>query len=84
MDLESPPGPVDLTAIPADATPGFDGDKQAGKDALSDLGDDLSDLQERLYAEDTDIGHGRSVLLVLQGDGHLGQGRARSGTPWAS
>ncbi len=75
MDLRLPPGPVDLTAIPADATPGFDGDKRAGKKALSDLGDDLSDLQERLYAEGAaDVGHGRAVLLVLQGMDTSGKG----------
>jgi PPK2 family polyphosphate:nucleotide phosphotransferase len=75
VDLRLPPGPVDLRAIPADATPGFDGDKKAGKAALADLGDDLSDLQERLYAEGAaDVGHGRAVLLVLQGMDTSGKG----------
>ena len=39
------------------------------------LGDDLSDLQERLYAEGVaDVGHGRAVLLVLQGMDTSGKG----------
>jgi len=48
-------------------TPGFDGGKSDGKDALADSRDELRDLQERLFAE-TRAGVGdRSVLLVLQG-----------------
>jgi PPK2 family polyphosphate:nucleotide phosphotransferase len=74
-DLRLPAGPVDLTAIDSGATPGFDGNKKAGQAALAALGDDLSDLQERLYAEGAaDVGHGRSVLLVLQGMDTSGKG----------
>jgi PPK2 family polyphosphate:nucleotide phosphotransferase len=74
-DLRLPAGPVDLTAIDSGATPGFDGNKKAGRAALAALGDDLSDLQERLYAEGAaDVGHGRSVLLVLQGMDTSGKG----------
>jgi PPK2 family polyphosphate:nucleotide phosphotransferase len=74
-DLRLPAGPVDLTAIDSGATPGFDGNKKAGVAALAGLGDDLSDLQERLYAEGSaDIGHGRAVLLVLQGMDTSGKG----------
>jgi PPK2 family polyphosphate:nucleotide phosphotransferase len=74
-DLRLPAGPVDLTAIDSGATPGFDGKKKAGKAALMALGDDLSDLQERLYAEGVaDVGHGRAVLLVLQGMDTSGKG----------
>ncbi len=75
MTLRLPPGPVDLAAIPTDETPGFDGDKAEGKAALLALGDELSDLQERLYAEGSaDVGHGRAVLLVLQGMDTSGKG----------
>jgi PPK2 family polyphosphate:nucleotide phosphotransferase len=74
-DLRLPPGPVDLTRIDSGATPGFDGDKKDGADALQALGDELSDLQERLFAEGVaDIGHGRAVLLVLQGMDTSGKG----------
>ena len=73
--LRLPAGPVDLTAIDSGATPGFDGKKKAGEAALMALGDGLSDLQERLYAEGAaDVGHGRAVLLVLQGMDTSGKG----------
>ena len=66
--LRLPPGPVDLSALPTDATPGFDGGKSEGQEALGELGEELSDLQERLYAEGRS-GGSRSVLLVLQDKG---------------
>jgi PPK2 family polyphosphate:nucleotide phosphotransferase len=68
-----PPGPVDLTALATDDTSGFDGGKSSGKQALVALGDELSDLQERLFAERT-TGSGRRVLLVLQGMDTSGKG----------
>ena len=71
--LRLPPGSVDLSEHPTDATPGFDGDKSDGKDALEDLGDALADLQERLFAEGLTGGR-RSVLLVLQGMDTSGKG----------
>ena len=49
--LRVPAGAVDLSALDTRATPGFDGDKAAGKAELAALGPRLSDLQERLYAE---------------------------------
>ena len=66
-------GPVDLTAIETDAAPGFDGKKADGKAALSAMGEELSDLQERLWAERT-AGSERRVLLVLQGMDTSGKG----------
>jgi PPK2 family polyphosphate:nucleotide phosphotransferase len=66
-------GPVDLAAIPTDATPGFAQRKSQGKAALSALGDELSDLQERLWAERI-TGSRRRVLLVLQGMDTSGKG----------
>ncbi len=71
--LRIPPGPVDLTTYPADATPGFDGSKKDGKQALRELADPLAELQERLYAEGL-TGGDRSVLLVLQGMDTSGKG----------
>jgi PPK2 family polyphosphate:nucleotide phosphotransferase len=73
--LRLPPGPVDLNQQPTDATPGWDEGKASGKKALAALGDPLSDLQERLFAEGVaDVGHGRAVLLVLQGMDTSGKG----------
>ncbi|HEX4687175.1 MAG TPA: PPK2 family polyphosphate kinase [Nocardioides sp.] len=68
-----PVGAVDLTAVPTDATPGFDGSKKAGVAALGDLRGELSDLQERLWAERT-TGSERRILLVLQGMDTSGKG----------
>ena len=68
-----PSGPVDLTSISTDATPGFDGGKKAGTAALATLGDELSDLQERLWAA-RGTGTRRRVLLVLQGMDTSGKG----------
>jgi PPK2 family polyphosphate:nucleotide phosphotransferase len=77
VDLRIPQGRVDLTAIPTDATPGFSGKKtkkkKDGKKALEALGPDLSDLQERLFAEGM-AGSPRNVLLVLQGMDTSGKG----------
>jgi PPK2 family polyphosphate:nucleotide phosphotransferase len=74
-DLRLPPGPVDLAALDSGATPGFTGDKQEGRATLEALGDDLADMQERLYAEaSADLGPGRAVLLVLQGMDTSGKG----------
>ena len=71
--LRLPSGPVDLASYDARSTPGFDGSKSEGKKALADLGDDLADLQERLFAEGINGGR-RSVLLVLQGMDTSGKG----------
>ena len=68
-----PPGAVDLTAIPTDAKPAFDGKKRDGKSALFAMGDELSDLQEQLWAEGF-TGSRRRVLLVLQGMDTSGKG----------
>jgi PPK2 family polyphosphate:nucleotide phosphotransferase len=74
-DFRLPPGPVDLAALDSGAMPGFTGGKQEGQAALAALGDDLADLQERLYAEaSADVGPGRAVLLVLQGMDTSGKG----------
>jgi PPK2 family polyphosphate:nucleotide phosphotransferase len=68
-----PPGPVDLRALPTDDTSAHGGGKSSGRAALAALGDELSDLQERLFAERT-AGSGRRVLLVLQGMDTSGKG----------
>jgi PPK2 family polyphosphate:nucleotide phosphotransferase len=68
-----PVGPVDLTAIPTDQTPGFRGGRKQGEAAKAALADELSDLQERLWAERT-TGSQRRMLLVLQGMDTSGKG----------
>jgi PPK2 family polyphosphate:nucleotide phosphotransferase len=59
--------------LPTDATPGFTDGKKKGTAALAALGDELSDLQERLWAE-RGTGSTRRVLLVLQGMDTSGKG----------
>lgn len=71
--LRAQPGPVDLSAIETDATPGFTGKKSDGIAALEALGPELADLQERLFAHGRSGGH-RSLLLVLQGMDTSGKG----------
>lgn len=62
-----------LEDVDASGTPGFDGDKAAGKAALAAGAEELSTLQERLFAEGT-VGGTRSVLLVVQGMDTSGKG----------
>lgn len=71
--LRLPAGPVDLTALDPTAAPGFPDDKDDGKEALADLGDELAELQEQLFAE-RGAEHPRSLLLVLQGMDTSGKG----------
>jgi PPK2 family polyphosphate:nucleotide phosphotransferase len=71
--LTVPQEPVDLAAYDTRATPGFDGDKADGKQALAGMAESLSDLQERLFAEGRSGGE-RSILLVLQGMDTSGKG----------
>ena len=71
--LRLPGGPVDLTSIETDVARGFDGTKADGKAALAEMGSELADLQERLWAERT-AGSERRVLVVLQGMDTSGKG----------
>jgi PPK2 family polyphosphate:nucleotide phosphotransferase len=70
--LRAGPG-FTLADLSPDATPGFDGDKTAGEEALAGLDVQLSELQERLYAE-SKAGGKRSLLLVVQGMDTSGKG----------
>jgi hypothetical protein len=71
--LRLPPGPVDLRSIETDAAPGYDGDKKSGKADLWATGEELFDLQQRLFAGKDD---GQRVGPAgAPGHGHLGQGR---------
>jgi PPK2 family polyphosphate:nucleotide phosphotransferase len=71
--LTVPRGPVELSSYDARATPLFQGLKKEGKGALAAMGAELSDLQERLFAEGRSGGT-RSVLFVLQGMDTSGKG----------
>jgi PPK2 family polyphosphate:nucleotide phosphotransferase len=71
--LTVPRGPVDLASYDTRGKPGFSGKKEEGKAALYAMGDELSDLQERLFAEGLSGGT-RSLLLVLQGMDTSGKG----------
>jgi PPK2 family polyphosphate:nucleotide phosphotransferase len=62
-----------LADVDTRSTPGFDGDKAAGKAALAAGETELSDLLERLWAEST-AGSGKAVLLVVQGMDTSGKG----------
>jgi PPK2 family polyphosphate:nucleotide phosphotransferase len=71
--LRLPTGPVDLSAIDTQSTPGVQGSKRDAQESLERLGPRLADLQERLYAEGWTGGR-RDVLLVLQGMDTSGKG----------
>ncbi len=73
--LRLPEGPVDLAALSTSETVGFDGDKADGVAALAALDDELSELQEKLFAHGRSGGQ-RSLLLVLQGMDTAGKGGA--------
>jgi len=71
--LRLPPGPVDLAAIDTHGKPGFDGDKADAENALPDLGPEVADLQEKLFAAGY-TGSPQRLLLVLQGMDTSGKG----------
>ena len=62
-----------LADLDTRSTPGFDGDKAAGEEALAARAGEISQFQERLYAESKgDVK--RSLLLVVQGMDTSGKG----------
>jgi len=66
-------GATKLAGVDSRSTPGFDGDKKDAHSAMDDVGEELADLQERLWANGT-RDDPRSVLLVLQGMDTSGKG----------
>jgi PPK2 family polyphosphate:nucleotide phosphotransferase len=64
---------LDVRELDCASTPGWDGDREQSEDLVRARADELSDLQERLFAEGRSGGT-RSVLLVLQGLDTAGKG----------
>ena len=81
------PGPVDLAAIDTRATPGAPSRKKVDASRV-ELGRELGDLQERLWAQSTVDGQRRRLLLVLQGmdtsgkDGAIKKGMRGTNPKW--
>ena len=71
--LRLPRGPVSLSDHDPADTSGFAGSKKKATKELDELGEELADLQERMYA-DAYTGGVRRVLLVLQGMDTSGKG----------
>lgn len=63
-----------LADVDTRSTPGYDGDKDQGKDDLEAGVEPLADLQERLFAESVAGTATGSVLLVLQAMDTAGKG----------
>jgi len=73
--LRCPQAPVDLAAIDTGATPKVPGDKETTKDAAAQMGEQLSALQERLFARGrVNADSARRVLVILQGMDTAGKG----------
>jgi len=70
--LRAPVG-LDLASFDRASTPGWKHGRKAGEALVAEHADELSDLQERLFAEGRS-GGSRSVLLVLQGMDTAGKG----------
>lgn len=67
-------GHIDLSAHDSRATTGFAGKKSDAQDALAALGEELSDLQEKLFAGGRAGSSPARVLVVLQGMDTSGKG----------
>jgi PPK2 family polyphosphate:nucleotide phosphotransferase len=80
------PGPVDLSSIDTRATPGAKSRKKVDQSRV-EIGRELGDLQERLWAQSTQ-GERRRLLVVLQGmdtsgkDGAIKRGLRGTNPKW--
>ena len=72
--LAVPSGPVDLVSYDSRAVTGFDVSKEDLRAAMKKTGDELADLQERLFALGPGGTSPKSVLLLLQGMDTSGKG----------
>ena len=75
LRVEPAGGAFRLVDVDPRSTPGWSEGKAAAKQELAELGAELADLQERLYAEGVSGGK-RRVLVVLQGMDTSGKGGA--------
>jgi PPK2 family polyphosphate:nucleotide phosphotransferase len=62
-----------LSDVDPRSTPGYEGDKASAKWAMKDIGAELAELQEQLYAGGTK-GDPTSIVLLLQGMDTSGKG----------
>jgi PPK2 family polyphosphate:nucleotide phosphotransferase len=62
-----------LESVDPDSTPGYRGTKQDGRELLSELDDELGELQEMLFAESR-FGGNKRILLILQAMDTAGKG----------
>ncbi|MGJ9423471.1 PPK2 family polyphosphate kinase [Aeromicrobium sp. CF3.5] len=67
-------GPIDVSLFDSRVTTGFDGDKADAAAAMVTLGEELSDLQERLFAQARAGVGTQRILLVMQGMDTSGKG----------
>ena len=65
-------GPINLADFDSRATTGFDGDKDDSRKGMAELGEELGEHQERLYAS-AESGNAK-VLVLLQGMDTSGKG----------
>ncbi|WP_420177036.1 PPK2 family polyphosphate kinase [Luteococcus sp. OSA5] len=73
--LRLPQGPVDLTSFDSGAAPGYPGKGKDDAPARSEMiGEKLSELQERLYANGRENPDFPRVLVILQGMDTSGKG----------
>jgi PPK2 family polyphosphate:nucleotide phosphotransferase len=63
-----------LADVDTSSTPGFSGDKQYGVQALESGAEQLSELQEKLFADSRAAGGKHRILLVLQAMDTAGKG----------
>ena len=64
--LRLPQGAFSLADLDPGDTSGFDGTRKQAEKELAGLGEELADLQERMFAK-AYTGGSRRLLLVLQG-----------------
>jgi PPK2 family polyphosphate:nucleotide phosphotransferase len=62
-----------LSGVDPDSTPGYTGSKEDGRLLLADMDDELTELQEKLFAESR-FGGRKRILLILQAMDTAGKG----------
>jgi PPK2 family polyphosphate:nucleotide phosphotransferase len=62
-----------LSGVDPDSTPGYSGSKEDGRLLLADMDDELTELQEKLFAESR-FGGRKRILMILQAMDTAGKG----------